>query len=38
VAILRETLEQHAARGGAVAFTTHQDPGMATAKVIDLDA
>ena len=38
VAILRETLEQHAARGGAVAFTTHQDPGMAAAKVVDLDA
>jgi heme exporter protein A len=38
VAILRGTLEQHAARGGAVAFTTHQDPGMAAAKVVDLDA
>ena len=38
VDVLRETLEQHAARGGAVAFTTHQDSGMAAAKVVELDA
>jgi heme exporter protein A len=38
VDILREILEKHLARGGAVAFTTHQDPGIRAARVIDLDA
>jgi heme exporter protein A len=38
VDLLRGMLEQHLARGGAVALTTHQDAGMAAARVIDLDA
>lgn len=38
VDLLREMLQEHLARGGAVAFTTHQDPGIAAARVIDLDA
>jgi ABC-type transport system involved in cytochrome c biogenesis ATPase subunit len=36
--LLRGMLEQHLARGGAVALTTHQDAGMAAARVVDLDA
>jgi heme exporter protein A len=35
---LRGLFLQHVARGGAVAYTTHQDAGMAAAKTIDLDA
>jgi heme exporter protein A len=38
VAALRSLIEHHVGRGGAVAFTTHQDPGFAAARVIDLDA
>jgi heme exporter protein A len=38
IAILGRILEAHLGKGGAVAFTTHQDPGLAMAKVIDLDA
>jgi heme exporter protein A len=38
IRILVKMLEEHLGRGGAVAFTTHQDPGLAMAKVIDLDA
>jgi heme exporter protein A len=37
VALLRGLIEAHLARGGAVIFTTHQDAGIATARVIDLD-
>jgi heme exporter protein A len=35
---LRDLIFKHLERGGAVAFTTHQDPGMGAAKVVDLDA
>lgn len=35
---LRNLIFRHVERGGAVAFTTHQDPGIGTARVIDLDA
>jgi heme exporter protein A len=35
---LRGLLLQHLERGGAVAYTTHQDTGLAAAKMIDLDA
>ena len=35
-ALLREIIEEHQARGGAVAFTTHQDAGIAAARVIEL--
>ncbi len=38
VGLLRGLIEAHLARGGAVIFTTHQDAGIATARVIDLDA
>jgi heme exporter protein A len=37
VALLRGLIEAHLGRGGAVIFTTHQDAGIATARVIDLD-
>jgi heme exporter protein A len=36
IELLNELLQQHLARGGAVAFTTHQDPGVAAARVIEL--
>ncbi|HEX6266391.1 MAG TPA: cytochrome c biogenesis heme-transporting ATPase CcmA [Burkholderiales bacterium] len=36
--VLRSLFAGHLEKGGAVAFTTHQDPGMSAAKVIDLDA
>ncbi len=35
---LRDLIFKHLERGGAVAFTTHQDPGMGAAKLVDLDA
>jgi heme exporter protein A len=38
IAILGRILEAHLGRGGAVAFTTHQDAGLAAARVVDLDA
>lgn len=38
IGVLRGMLEAHVARGGVVAFTTHQDAGMAAARVVDLDA
>ena len=37
VSILVTFIKDHAARGGALVFTTHQDPGIAAAQVIDLD-
>jgi heme exporter protein A len=37
VKLLEGTVAQHLSRGGAVAFTTHQDVGIAAAKRIDLD-
>ena len=38
IEVLGKILENHLQRGGAVAFTTHQDPGISAAKVVDLDA
>jgi heme exporter protein A len=38
ISALGNLLEGHVARGGAVVFTTHQDPGFAAARVLDLDA
>ncbi len=38
IEILRELIFRRLLQGGAVAFTTHQDPGFAAAKVVDLDA
>ncbi len=38
VEALRGLLLQHVGRGGAVAYTTHQDTGIAAAKTIDLHA
>ncbi len=36
IEVLQELLQQQCARGGAVAFTTHQDPGIAATRVIEL--
>lgn len=36
VAMLRGILEGHAGRGGAVVYSTHQDPGMAATRVVEL--
>jgi heme exporter protein A len=36
VAALNELLQQQLARGGAVALTTHQDPSVVAARVIEL--
>ena len=36
VSLLGELLGGHLARGGAVAFTTHQEPGIAATRVIEL--
>lgn len=36
VLIVERLVSEHAARGGAVVFTTHQDPGLAGARVIEL--
>lgn len=38
ISLLKAMLDEHLARGGAIVFTTHQDPGMSAARVIDLDA
>lgn len=35
---LRDVIFKHLNRGGAIALTTHQDPRIDAAKVIDLDA
>jgi heme exporter protein A len=35
---LRGLFLEQIEKGGAIAFTTHQDPGIDTAKVVDLDA
>ena len=34
--VLNELLQQQLARGGAVALTTHQDPGLGSARVVQL--
>lgn len=36
IAILNGLMRDHIARGGALAFTTHQDPGIAATRVIEL--
>lgn len=36
VAMLRGLIEAHIARGAAVVYTTHQDPGMAAPRVLEL--
>jgi heme exporter protein A len=37
VSILNTSIQDYLARGGAVAFTTHQDPGISATRVIHLD-
>ena len=34
--VLKNLFEKHVAGGGAIAFTTHQDPGLTAARVIEL--
>jgi heme exporter protein A len=36
VAMLRGLLEAHIGSGGAVVYSTHQDPGMAATRVVEL--
>jgi heme exporter protein A len=36
IAILNALIKSHLARGGALAFTTHQDAGIAATRVIEL--
>jgi heme exporter protein A len=36
VAMLRGLIEGHTGRGGAVVYSTHQDPGMAATRVVEL--
>jgi len=36
--LAEELIDSHAARGGAVVFTTHQDTRVRASQVIDLDA
>ena len=36
VAMLRGIIEGHTGRGGAVVYSTHQDPGMAATRVVEL--
>lgn len=36
VALLRGLIEGHIGRGGAVVYSTHQDPGMAATRVVEL--
>jgi heme exporter protein A len=36
VEILRSLLENHVRGGGMVAYTTHQDPGIAASRVLEL--
>jgi len=36
IALMRGLFAQHLARGGAIVFTTHQDPGIAATQVLDL--
>jgi heme exporter protein A len=36
IAEVQKLIAEHAGRGGAVVFTTHQDPGLAGARVIEL--
>lgn len=36
VELLKELIEAHLRRGGMVAYTTHQDPGLAPGRVVEL--
>ncbi len=36
VAMLRVLIEAHIGRGGAAVYSTHQDPGMAATRVVEL--
>ena len=36
IGLLKELIETHTRRGGMVAFTTHQDPGIAATRVLEL--
>jgi heme exporter protein A len=36
ISTVQDLIRRHAAGGGAVVFTTHQDPGLAGARVIEL--
>jgi heme exporter protein A len=36
IGLLKELIETHTRRGGMVAFTTHQDPGIAASRVLEL--
>lgn len=36
IGLLKELVETHTRRGGMVAFTTHQDPGIAASRVLEL--
>ena len=36
VALLNALFAQQLARGGAIVFTTHQDPGIAATQVLEL--
>lgn len=38
VAMLRALIEAHIGRGGAAVYSTHQDPGMAATRVVELVA
>jgi heme exporter protein A len=36
ISVLNAFIQDHMARGGGVVFTTHQDPGIAATRVIEL--
>ena len=36
VSVLNRLIGEHANRGGAIVFTTHQDPGISATRVIEL--
>jgi heme exporter protein A len=36
IGLLKELIEAHTRRGGMVAYTTHQDPGIAASRVLEL--
>lgn len=37
IEVLKDLLARQLANGGAIAFTTHQDPGIAATKLVNLD-
>ncbi|MGQ0547484.1 MAG: cytochrome c biogenesis heme-transporting ATPase CcmA [Betaproteobacteria bacterium] len=36
IGLLKDLIEAHVRRGGAAAYTTHQDPGIAATRVLEL--